>query len=108
MEKRFSVQGKVQGVFFRKSFVHWLEKLGLKGGATNDPHDGNKVHCTILDIDDDRLSQLFQTLSSGKFNNMGAQVESAALHDHGIPWQDHHAVTSEEPSKLPLGIKLKI
>lgn len=107
-EKRFYVLGKVQGVFFRKSFVYWLESQSLLGGATNDSQEKNKVFCTILNIDDRQFLEVSQKLCSGKFNNMGAYVENIIAYDHKIEWQEHDSFTGESPSQLPFGIKLKV
>lgn len=107
MEARFNVRGKVQGVFFRKSFVHWLEINGLKGGATNNSQDHQLVHCTVIG-EEGSISALKEILQGSSFNNMGAKVEEIEEQDHQIQLSEHQAKTSSPPAKLPFGVKLKV
>ena len=107
MEARFNVRGNVQGVFFRKSFVHWLEINGLKGGATNNPQDHQLVHCSVIG-EEENINALKEILQGRPFNNMGAQVEEIEDQDHQIQFSEHQAKTSSPPAKLPFGVKLKV
>lgn len=107
MEFRFNVRGKVQGVFFRKSFVYWLESKGLKGGATNNAEDHDLVHCSIIG-EENLIQKLKEELPGRSFNNMGARVDLIEDCDHLITLEHHQAKTGKQPSKLPFGIQLKL
>lgn len=106
-EIRFDVFGKVQGVFFRKSFVYWIQTLGLKGGATNNIQNPNLVHCTVV-TDASTFSEISKKLLEGPFNNIGAYVKEIYEADHGIDWEDHQAKTENGELKLPMGVRLKV
>lgn len=107
MEERFNVTGKVQGVFFRKSFVYLLAQRGLKGGATNSSKDRHLVHCTAIGPEE-VCHQLKEDLKKGeKINSMGAKIDSLLDVDHGLEIEEHQASTLETPNpSLPFGIKV--
>lgn len=107
MEHRFDVLGKVQGVFFRRSFVYWVEKQNLKGGATNNHDDCNRVHCTIF-CDQNEILKLKERLAGSSINNVGAHVDAIDETDHAIELEKHQAKTKTDGSGLPFGIRLLI
>jgi acylphosphatase len=109
MEERFNVHGKVQGIFFRKSFVFALAQRSLKGGATNNAKNRHLVHCTVVGPEAECQKLKQDLLNAQKVNSLGAKVEKIEDVDHGIELEDHQANTLETPNpSLPLGIILKI
>jgi acylphosphatase len=106
MEERFNVTGKVQGVFFRKTFTIALQERGLKGGATNCSKDKSIVHCTAIGSDQDREDLKRDLLSLKKINTLGAVVNLIKEVDHGISFHDHDLHTDKLKSKtIGPGIK---
>lgn len=106
MEERFNVVGKVQGVFFRKTFVHGLNKRGLKGGATNSQENKNLVHCTVIGRVEDRESLKRDLKALKQINALGASVTEIQEVDHGIALQNHDVHTNKlSDKKFNLGLK---
>lgn len=106
-EIRFNVRGKVQGVFFRKSFVSILTRRNLNGGATNDRKDRHLVHCTVAGTDSEVQNFLKDFKNVTTFNSYGAYIEFIEERDHGISWLDHDANTSKGIEKgFSLGLKI--
>lgn len=95
IECQFYVVGKVQGVFFRKTFVKTLRERGLSGGATNDRENRNRVFCTAIGTlkETDDLKQMLK--STKKFNSLGAYIEALVEENHGISWHQHDASTKD-------------
>ena len=109
MEERFNVHGKVQGIFFRKSFVFALSQRGLKGGATNNTHNRQLVHCTVIGPEEACQKLKHDLVNAPKINSLGAKVEKLEDVDHGIELEEHQASTIETPNpSLPIGVSLKI
>jgi acylphosphatase len=72
-QRYFRVEGKVQGVMFRQTFIRAAQKRGLTGAATNLP-DGS-VSC-FLSGSEAEIKELLNGLQSGQeINSWGAKVE---------------------------------
>ena len=107
MEERFNVEGKVQGIFFRKTFLFALVQRGLEGGATNNSQNKNLVHCTAKGPETECKKLKEDLLNALKVNSLGAKVEKLTEVDHGIEIHEHQANTKETPQpRLPMGIGL--
>lgn len=94
IEKRFVVKGRVQGVFFRKTFTGKLENLGLLGGATNCKQDRGQVFCTVIGKQDKVEEFLRDIKKKGAFNHFGAEIKEIHEVSHSIEWQDHDYVAN--------------
>lgn len=107
MEERFNVRGKIQGVFFRKSFVFILSQRGLEGGASNNTKDSHLVHCSISGPQKLCQSLKEDLLECAKINSLGANVEEVLETDHGIELREHQASTAKSSKPhLPFGVKV--
>lgn len=93
IEQRFTVDGKVQGVFFRKSFVSLLVSRNLKGGATNHRVKKDRVLCTVFGTQEEISKLLGDLRGIGKFNSYGAMIVSVEEKDHGVSFEDHDVNT---------------
>jgi acylphosphatase len=98
MELHFRVEGKVQGVMFRQTFIRAAQKRNLKGAATNMP-DGS-VHC-ILSGPEDKINEIVEGLQSGKaINSWDASVDVLALlsADQSLAFEQHQVTTENVDS----------
>jgi acylphosphatase len=70
---RVIVQGKVQGVFFRKTTTEKAQKLGLSGWVKNEGHDKVIFECQGF------MEMCFQLISWAQSGPPMAEVESLKL-----------------------------
>ena len=75
MKKSFIVQGKVQGVMFRKSYCLAALQRGLLAGATN-LDDRSKVLCSLEGSEVDMAKFMEEILECEKLNSWGANIIS--------------------------------
>lgn len=77
MIKSFRVEGKVQGVMFRQTFIRGLQKRNLKGGATNINEKNKPVFITIEAETENKINQVIEELLKIKIlNSWNATVET--------------------------------
>jgi acylphosphatase len=81
--RRFTVTGRVQGVFFRDSTRRQAEALGLTGHAKNRP-DGS-VEVVACGADDESLDRLGEWLRQGPPMATVVTGEAAAVDDRDPP-----------------------
>lgn len=95
------VYGKVQGVFFRQTFIIAAAKRNLVGGATNDKKDDTKVSFTICGSEED-CSKLIGLLKSGnQLNSIGAKVSRLEILMNGLSPQEHEYNTFQKDRLRP-------
>lgn len=97
-EVYFLVEGRVQGVMFRQTFIRAAQFRGLKGGATN--VSGDRVSC-FLAGEADQVQQVMDGLESGRpINSWGAVVDHLLPlnEDKGIPFEQHQVTTENVDS----------
>jgi acylphosphatase len=76
VKQSYLVQGKVQGVMFRKTLILAANKRALRAGATNDALDHDTVHFS-LEGDSRKIKELeVQLLSLDPLNSWGARAMS--------------------------------
>ena len=86
------VEGKVQGVMFRQTFIRGLLKRNLSGGATN-LEDRNIVSFTI-EGDEESVQSVIDSLAQIKpLNSWNAEVQKVSILDEIIPIEDHQVTT---------------
>jgi acylphosphatase len=98
MQRYFRVEGRVQGVMFRQTFIRAAQKRGLSGAATNLP-DGS-VSC-FLSGAEENINEIFEGLQSGReINSWGAQVERLIPLDpeNGLAFERHQVTTKNVDS----------
>jgi acylphosphatase len=94
IQSYFRVEGRVQGVMFRQTFIRAAQKRGLTGAATNLP-DGS-VSCFLSGVEE-KIEELLAGLQSGReINSWGAQVARLISLEpaNGLAF-DKHQVTTE-------------
>jgi acylphosphatase len=98
IQRFFRVEGKVQGVMFRQTFIRAAQKRGLTGAATNMP-DGS-VSC-FLSGTESEIKELLNGLQSGQeINSWGAQVERlvSLTPESGLAFDKHQVTTANVDS----------
>ncbi len=86
------VEGKVQNIMFRQTFIRGLINRGLRGGATN--LDNIKRVSFTIEGNDNLIKEVIDNLSSSEvLNSWGAKVEKLFISDKVIPIQDHQVTT---------------
>ena len=89
----FYVTGNVQNVMFRQTFIRGAQKRELKGGASNDAKDPNRVYCS-LEGDAAAIDEMINKLQSGKpINSWNAYVEALHYYNHFIEISEHQVTT---------------
>jgi len=89
----FTVQGRVQNVMFRQTFIRAAQRRNLKAAASNLP-DG-QVAC-YLEGPGDLIDDILQGLESGRpINSWGARVECLRRQTEaeGISFSSHQVTT---------------
>jgi acylphosphatase len=94
IQSYFRVEGRVQGVMFRQTFIRAAQQRGLTGAATNLP-DGS-VSC-FLSGAEAKIGEILERLRSGReINSWGARVERLVPLDLGNGMAfDKHQVTTD-------------
>lgn len=109
--KNFSVTGKVQGVYFRKSFLFVCHKRNLSGAVTNDPKDSSLVNCSLKG-DSEAIQKLLYDLEKvSPLNSLGAEIDSILKEPHKMNWDDHdykYTYGLDSVIKPPLLIKVNL
>jgi|GEM_PF-5188391 len=90
--KEFSVFGKVQGVYFRKSFLFACHRRELSGAVTNDHKDPSLVHCSLKGNQKVIQKFLFDLENISPLNSLGANIVHLLSKPHNILWQDHQYI----------------
>lgn len=94
MELHFKVEGRVQGVMFRQTFIRAAQKRDLKGAATNMP-DGSV--CCYLSGAEEKINEIVEGLQSGQaINSWDAAVDQLTILDPDQAMAfGRHQVTTE-------------
>ena len=98
MELHFRVEGQVQGVMFRQTFIRAAQKRALKGAATNMP-DGS-VHC-YLSGPENKINEIVEGLKSGQaINSWDASVDVLTVlsADQSMEFEQHQVTTENVDS----------
>jgi acylphosphatase len=98
IQSHFRVEGRVQGVMFRQTFIRAAQKRGLSGAATNLP-DGS-VSC-LLSGAQAKIDEILEGLRSGReINSWGARVERLVPLDSetGLAFNKHQVTTENVDS----------
>ena len=92
-EVYFLVEGRVQGVMFRQTFIRAAEKRGVSAGASNLPD--RRVSC-YLGGDEARVQEILVGLGSREpINSWGALVTRLTMlpPEEGTPLRSHQVTT---------------
>jgi len=93
MKLSFYVTGNVQNVMFRQTFIRAATKRKLKAGASNDTHDLQRVHCSLIG-DETTIREMLNKLREGKpINSWNAYVDELHHHDYFIELSEHQVTT---------------
>ena len=98
MELHFRVEGQVQGVMFRQTFIRAAQKRNLKGAATNMP-DGSV--CCYLSGPEVKINEIVEGLKSGQaINSWDAAVDRLTLlaEDQAMAFERHQVTTENVDS----------
>ena len=86
------VEGRVQQIMFRQTFVRALIRRGLRGGATN-LEVKNRVGFSI-EGPENKIKEIIETMPGlEKLNSWGAKVEKVYVSDIYIDYQKHEVTT---------------
>ena len=108
MKVSFVVEGKVQGVMFRKSFCVAAKHRAILAGATN-LEDRNRVLCSLEGSKEDIDKFIEEIKNANELNSWGANVESVNMLEEFRDFDQHDYDNRELKETLNLhGVKLNI
>lgn len=86
------VEGKVQQIMFRQTFIRGLLRRNLVGGATN-LENKNRVRFSI-EGPEESIKEVIDCLTGiEKLNSWGAHVKKVFILDDYINYQEHQVTT---------------
>jgi len=93
MTKYYEARGIVQNVMFRQTFIRGAQKRSLKGGATNDSRDMERV-IFILQGEEVQMDQYVDFLKDKKvINSWGATIEKMTRIETEAPLSSFQVTT---------------
>ena len=92
------VFGNVQKIMFRQTFIRALIKYKLKGGASNDQQDCDKVSFSIEGEKENIDLILKRLVKLTTLNSWGAKVEKLIIHEEYTPFHLHQVTTQNVDS----------